>query len=363
MTVTTTVAFYEPESGRAVLMVEPAACLSSFRVKGQATASILVPRSDPKAADIARLLARCVPLVAVLRSDGNLPFVGFPVSPSFEDADTHGAFQLADHTLLLNQATTRIAAETRAASGYLIAGEMRAAAARSEPPLPVDLMLVGGGPPSSIATSAQTLAAFIREIERQTDYEAFFSYNVSPSNPYPPSIVTYLNWRSRQGEDRRNEDRWQGGKHLGRVKYTFDYTRGARAHTSVGGTGALPDRPAQSASVGGTAIGTPTVVPAGAVTPGIGGSRVDFVQAVTDPQILAARSRQYIGSPENAVVSWEFDIIESEVDMARVGVGDIRVIGSDSAFLGQAVEGVARIVGLQVSGDAGVHRAVAVEVA
>lgn len=358
--VVTTVHFYEPDSGAEILMIEPSACLSHFRIKGMGTASFLLPRSDPKVADVARLLARCVPLVAILRSDGNLPFVGYPVSPSFEDTDTHGAFQLADHTLMLNQGNARIAAEVKLASGYLIADELRAAALRAEPPLNIDLSLVGGGPPASIAMSGQNLDSFLREMERQTDYEAFLSYNVTPATPYPTSLKTFLNWRNRQGTDRRNEDRWEGGIHLSKVKYAYDYTKGLHAHTSVGGTGVLTDREAQTASVNGRSIGKPNVVAPGSLL-GIGGSKVEFNQMVTDPPILAMRSEQYIGSPENAVIRWEADVIESGVDMSRVECGDIRVLSSDTAYLGQPVTGVARMIGLELNADSGVHRAIFVE--
>lgn len=363
MAVKTTVHFYDPDTGGEVLMVEPAACLSHFRIKGMNTANFMLPRSDPKCAEVAKLLFRReVPLVAILRSDGNLPFLGFPVNPQFQDVDTHALFQLADHTVLLNQGITRITSEQKIESAYMIADELRAAQARGEPPMRFDISLVKDGPPVSLALSAQKLDSFLREMEKQTQWEGFFTTNVTPANPYPSPILAYLNWQPRQGDDRRAEDRWEQGRQLSSVKVSFDYTKGVNSHTSVGGTGDLTKRGSSINSVLGSAPGS-VINPAPGGQSGFRGARVDFIQQVTDVQVLSARNRQVILAPENAVTKWEASVVESLVDMSRFRVGDTRVFYTRDAVLGQSFEGVARIVGLEVNADSGVHRVIAAEVA
>lgn len=326
-----------------------------WRTRGVGTATFLVPRTDPNAAALAALLARCVPLVKITREDAVLPFVGFPMPMQFKGADTHGAFQLMDHTSRLALANTRIAAETKKPGGQFIVDEFTAAEQRGEPPLYLDLRLVAGGPNASFALSAQKCDALLREMESQADYDSFFSYQIDAG------VTTFLRWEQRQGIDHRGDDEWVEGDQLANVQYNIDNTKGLKAITTVGGTGSVPNRPSVTANSGGKSIGAttvPTIVP----SRGVGGGRVDFVQGVTDPTALAARAQQAIVAPQNAVISWEFDILESAIDMSKLNVGDTRYIASPTAFMGQPVEGLARIIGLELNPMTGVHHAVAVEV-
>ena len=328
----------------------------SQRIRGAGTASILVPVSDANAANVAKLLARCVPMVTLEREDGAWPFVGFPVSPRFKRSDTHGAINLADHTMLLNQAHARLRAESRKASDIFIAEELSDMAIRAEPSLYLDLRHVIGGPAASLAMSGQTGDSLLRELEKQTGYDAFFSYEISPAG-----VTTYLRWQPRQGKDRRGEDRWTDGEQLADVQYGFDYRKGKKSVTSVGGTGPVTDRNSATATSGARGIGA-SVARVATSKVGIGGSAVEFAPQTTSTEVLAERSKQILAAPSNAVAAWEFDIIESAVDPANVSAGDTRRISSQAACMGQPVSGIARITGIEFNGDLGVHRAVAVEV-
>ena len=356
--VTTTCVWREPNPPHAALFVtELGGAKWSQRIRGMATASILVPRSDANAANVAKLLARCVPMVTLERSDGAWPFVGFPVNPRFRASDTHGAIQLADHTMLLQQANTRLIAESRKASGTFILDELREMDTRADPRLGLDLRNVGSGPAASLAMSGQNGDSLLRELEKQTGYEAYFTYAISPAG-----VVTYLNWQPMQGKDRRAEDRWIDGEQLADAQYGFDYRKGKRSVTSVGGTGAVTARNSATANTsGGRAIGSSVEKVATARRAGIGGSSVEFAPQTTDAQVLAARSKQALLAPANSAVSWEFQIVESAVDPAQISGGDIRRISSDTAFMGQPVTGIARIIGLSFDLGEGVAHAVAVE--
>lgn len=328
------------------------------RVRGMGTASLLVPKSDANAAQVAKLLAKCVPMITLERSDGNLPFVGFPVDPRFKRSDTHGALQLADHTMLLTQASTRIVAETRQSSGRFIIQELTEAAQRAEPPLYLDLRQITDGPAASLALSGGTLEAMIRELEKQTGLEAFLTYQISPA-----AVVTSLQWRARQGKDRRTEDRWIDGEELADLQYNLNYRAGKRSVTSVGGSGSVPARPSATTTISAPkAIGATVSKVVARGRAGYGGAQVDFVPQVTDPQLLAARNVQVLGAPANAAVSWEFSVVESRVDMSKVNMGDIRRIASQDALMGQPVSGIARIISMELNSETGVHQMVAVAV-
>ena len=357
--VTTTCVWREPNPPHAALFVtDLGGAKWSQRIRGMGTASILVPRSDANAANVAKLLARCVPMVTLERSDGAWPFVGFPVNPRFRASDTHGAIQLADHTILLNQANTRLIAESRKASGTFILDELREMGTRADPRLGLDLRNVGSGPAASLAMSGQNGDSLLRELEKQTGYEAYFTYAISPAG-----VVTYLHWQPMQGEDRRKENRWIDGEQLADVQYGFDYRVGKRSITSVGGTGAVTARNSATANTSGSrAIGATVEKVATARRAGFGGSSVEFMPQTTDVQVLAARSKQVLLAPANSAISWEFQIVESAVDPAQISVGDIRRISSDTAFFGQAANGIARIIGFSFDLGAGVVGAVAVEV-
>lgn len=356
--VTTTVIWREPTPPHAAIYVtEPGAVTYQQRLRGAGSAALLVPRTDSNASGIAKLLARCVPMVTIERSDGLLPFVGFAIDPAGGESDTHMQLTLADHTLRLSQASTRLVAESRQASGTMLAAELRDMDVRAEPPLYLDLRYVSQGPSVSLALTGQNGDSFLRELERQTGYEAYFTYAISTRG-----VTTYLQWRQQQGQDRRAEDSWRGGDQLADVRYAIDNRLGLKAATSVGGTGAVSARASATANATGNRSLGATVTKVAAPARGIGGTRVDFLQTVTDATVLKERSKQALIDPRNSPVRWEFGLVESKVDMTRVGVGDIRVLGSETAFLGQPVEGVARIIAMELHPAEGVHRCVAVGV-
>ena len=356
--VTTTVIWREPTPPHAAIYVtEPGAVTYQQRIRGAGSAALLVPRTDPNASGIAKLLARCVPMVTIERSDGLLPFVGFAVDPSGAESDAHMQLTLADHTLRLSQASTRLVAESRQASGTMVIAELGDMDVRAEPPLYLDLRYVSQGPSASLALTGQNGDSFLRELERQTGYDAYFTYDISMRG-----VVTYLQWRQQQGQDRRAEDSWRGGDQLADVRYAIDNRLGLKAATSVGGTGAVSARTSATANATGNRSLGATVAKVATPARGIGGTRVDFIQTVTDAAVLQERSKRALIDPRNSPVRWEFGIVESRVDMTRVGVGDIRVLGSETAFLGQPVEGVARIIAMELHPAEGVLRCVAVEV-
>lgn len=326
----------------ALFQTELGASLVKFEVSGMGTASILVPRSDPNNAKMAALLARCVPMVTVERSDETLPFAGFPLTPTSRAKDPSGAIQLADATWRLSRAKASITEEIRTASGTIILEELAEMERSADPRLYLNTRYVGGGPPASLARSAQKGDSLLRELEKQTGYEAFLSHRVTPAG-----VVTFLRWEEMQGVDRRLE-RWDEGTHLADVGYAFDNTKGATSSTTVGGTGALTGRPSEKATA--------------SKGRGIGGSVVEFVQGVTDPEILSARSARVLTMPANASVKWDGELVESAIDMTRLSAGDIHTLHSETAYFGTAVQGVARLIGLELDGAAGVHRFVAVGV-
>ena len=288
----------------------------------------------------------------MVRGDGMLPFVGFVTQvPRMDDADPAAQITVKDHWVRLAAARTALSGTVSGASGLLIANAVKEAAGRARPPLFIDLAnMPQVSPAANYEYRANTVEQFIRAMEQQTGWEAFFRYDIDRTK-----VVTYLCWASKRGYDRRDRQILAQGVQLASFAYPLDFTVGAAAGVAVGGSGAFGSRKTSEST-------SPPQQQSQSFPAGGFQTQIDVSQQVSDQRVLSQRAAYLLATPENAVARISASLLEAETDMRSVEVGDIRTIRSTTGFMGAATEHVARIVAMEMRPDTGLHSLELVEI-
>lgn len=321
-----------------------------FQLGAGQTATFQLPRTDPAISWVRDELQRGeLPVVTIERSDGALPFVGFVTQvPRMDDGDPYATITVKDHWARLGAARTALSGSVSGASGLIIANAVKEAAGRATPPLFLDLALLPQvSPAASYDLRANKLDQFIRALEKQTGWEAFFVYDIDQRH-----VTTYLAWASQRGYDRRNGQVLLQGRQLASFSYPLDFEAGGSSGVAVGGTGAFDDRETVTATLN---------MPLGLQS--MGGTKIDISQQVSDKRVLQQRADYLLATPENAVARISAQLLEAETDMRNLSLGDVRTVRTTDGFLGAATEHVARIVAMEMHPGEGVHDVELTEVA
>lgn len=349
----TVVKFREPRPPHgALLTLLVPAVRYGFKLRRQQTASFLLSRSDPNLTDFRDLMLPEEPaMVTIERPDGYLPWVGFVSGFDASQADPHVTFLLADHAWRLSEARTRKSQMYATASGRIIKDILRDMEDRAEPALYLKYATVPDGPPANYEVRMNTGLDLLEALAKQADSEWGFAYNVTDRQ-----VETHLTWQSRQGIDRRDEEVWQEQKHFTKAAYSLRYANGIRSAVAVGGGAAsFGARPAVAVSKRGSAADVDKAYPRAVAGYGLGGTRLAFTQQVTDAAALRTQAQQMHEAPENAVEQISLTVLESAIDMARFGLGDIRTVRLATTALGDAIERTVRIIGIEMHPDTREH--------
>lgn len=296
-----------------------------------------------------------MPMVTIERPDKALPFVGFVTQiPRMDDADPYATITLKDHWSRLSAARTALSGSVSGSSGLLIANAVKEAAGRAKPPLFLDLALLPTvSPAANFDLRANKLDQFIRALEKQTGWEAFFTYDIDERH-----VTTYLAWASKRGFDRRNAQTLMQGRQLSAFGYPLDFEAGVSSGVAVGGTGTFSGR----TSVEVAAQPSSQVQGYGVLPKTTFRTDVAISQQVTDKRVLTSGANYLLTTPENSVASITASLLEAETDMRSIGVGDIRRVVTNDGFLGASTVHLARIVAMEMHPAEGVHDLQLVEV-
>ncbi len=347
----TYVEFCSPHQPHGPEIVEVVPALRyGFKVRGVQTASFLLSKQSP---NIAKFLTSLLPnepaMVRIRRSDGVLPWVGFVSGFDESHADPHATVHLADHAWRL--AASSYGARTmknqtyNTASGRIIRDLFRDMEQRAEPPLMLRYGQVIDGPPAQFEVRFNYGLDVLEALAKLCNWEWGWSYTVNDA-----FTETSLLWTERQGTDRRTEEVWQEEQHFTNAGYSLRYANGIKSSIVVGGSGVYASRPVASASKSGSSsgFGKQDVATAREVSGiGLGGTRIIGTQQTTDLNVLKSMANQLHDAPEWAVERFTFRLLESAIDMRRLALGDIRTIRR--TILGQEVERVVRIVGIDMN--------------
>lgn len=310
-------------------------------IRQQSSGSLRFSRGSPNIAKLADLLQQGrPPMVTLEYDDGFTPFVGFVTSGKFRTSDPEPPISFSDHWWKLGKEATRVASARITASHVLIGEVLGDLIDRASAPISINLSHLKAGPPTNQEQRAERGDSFVRSVADNVGYEAYFSYEITPGR-----VETYLEFSQSQGVGR--DDDWIEGQQLSDVELSYDFNRGATKANVYGGTGVFTGRPLSTVSY--------------AKFPGGGGTATEFPQRITDKNILLSRAQAALDAPENVVRRMTAQLVESKINRALLGVGDVRQIQANIAFLGVPINIKGRVVAIGFHPEDGVHDVVIVE--
>lgn len=340
----------------AVLEVLGASLKYSFKVRRTGTAAFGLSRKDSNVTNyLSSILTNEPAMVTFERPDGYMPWVGFVTQYDESEVDDSVLVQCADHSWRLTAphgARTQRNQAYKTASGRIIKDVFRLMEDRGEPAPLLKYDSVPDGPSANYEVRMDYGLDLLEAMAKQTNYEWGFAYAVTQQ-----SVEARLLWQGRLGTDRRNEEVWSEQRHFTNWRRTVQYANGIKATIAIGGSGDFGTRPAVTVNKSGSAGQDGTLgVSAYPKTPvsayGLGGTRMEFSEQVTDAIALRTIAAQMHEAPEYAVEQIGFSLLTSNVDMSRFALGDIHTIRLQSA-LGGAIERVVRVIGFEADAYGG----------
>ncbi len=211
--------------------------------------------------------------------------------------------------------------------------------------------------------------------------------------------ITTLRWTTQVGQDFAGTQTWEQGIHFTDVEYTQDADGFFASGMAIGGEGSFRDRPSVVVDVSGegdrsipevrgTPFGRRCGVPVRAgqqfgkregipvgqgqqfggrigrpVGQGVlldvdnptkSGTRTIIERQVGGQEALFAAANKLFNRPDQVAEQLSFSIIENQVDMEYVGLGNIVTVRLNNVDLGAGLSRTVRIVGLQVTPETGV---------
>ena len=323
------------------------------------TATFRVSRSDTNQSDAFALGA----YVTIERGDELFPFAGYITERVLDARSAEVQFVAQDlaGSLFAMGITPKHWSERDASSGQVIRDVFGDAMQRAEPPITIDLPSTEG-PKIAFTPRTETLLAFLRTMERFTDWEWGLRPNVTSE-----SVITSLLWQERLGRDYSSEFILESGVHVQGLKLTQHVEGFIQRGIAVGGSGTFAGRFAESVSVDGSgfqgaesqALGAPD--PPSPRSPAMSGTRVVVDSQVTNRPALAAAARRLHSPEEHVREQLDFELVESRVDLNLISLGSTyRLRYADLAF-DRDVERRFRIQALAFSTEGVINVVAAIE--
>lgn len=328
-----------------------------------ASASFAVARTDFNLPTY-RYLMSVGAMVTIERDDSVLPFVGFVTEYEAARGDPEVRFLAQDHAWLLSLAVTQLAGSYVGSADGLIRNVIAEMSGRGEPPLPFNLDGVISAPPKPHTHQLQNGLDFLNSVASFTGYEWGWAYEITPGD-----VVVSLVFRERLGVDRRQETILTENDQLEDVRYKQRAIAFSAAAIAVGGSGDLSTRTAAkvstaSISAGGVATmqaarrAPATVAPVSmpVPSPALQGTQLIFDRtAPADTPTLLTAAARLMDTPRNVGEQLSSSIVESEIDMSTIGLGNYHRVRLTDTDLAVAREFDVRMIGIKLNPLIGKH--------
>ncbi len=356
------------------------------------TATFQLPRSMPSLTDFRQYMGIGA-MVTLERDDGLLPWVGMVTKISANSAASMIQYTLHDHAGALFT-RSRTPSQWRPYTGNAadILGRLfRNVNDRARPPLLVGFTAEPGGPTIIYEPRAETFLDVLNTMVDFTGYEWILDH-VIDGEP-----VTTLRWTTQVGRDFSGTQTWEQGIHFTDVEYTQDADGFFASGIAVGGEGDFRDRPSVVVDVSGegersipdvrgTPFGRRFGVPVGTgqfgrregipvgttqfggrigrpVGQGVvldvdnptkSGTRTIIERQVSGQEALFAAANKLFNRPDQVAEQLSFSLVESQVDMEYVALGNIVTVRLNNVDLGAGLSRTVRVIGLQIAPETGV---------
>lgn len=329
------------------------------------TASFSIPRSDPSLTSYGSYMGLGA-FVTIQRTDGLLSWAGWVDNVKTSDTSGQVVYRCGDHAkMLFNRSRVPPSVGLiRGPISSLMPIVYRATNDLSRPPLMSELAIVGRGTTIDYTARQETFLAALKTLTKAAGLEWTLMWKMTEE------IVTRLVIDARIGRDVRGNVKWEQGLHFNNASYTQDAEGFAVSAVVVGGTGSFNSRPTGQADrtigpipdrgKGGDTVLVPQTRRAGPVgptavfgSPALETTRIDIEPGITNETALADAAQALFRAPDFVAEQLSFSLVESEVDLDYVQVGNIVSIRLSDMALGAGLERDVRILGLQPKADIG----------
>ncbi|KKN55922.1 hypothetical protein LCGC14_0577650 [marine sediment metagenome] len=353
--VTTVVRFRNPFPPHSILAEVRSTNLAyGFKLMEPATGSFQVARSEPS---LDPGIMRIGAMVSIERSDRVLPFVGFVNRRVVRAGAPKINFVCTDHAgaLFERARLPKDWSELSTSSGDILTQIFGDIERRAEPPLLVQLEQKGG-PVVTYQPQAESFLEFLGTLADFSGWEWLLRHD-----PIGTQLHTSLVWKGKQGLDRRTEVIFEQTQDFKEVTLTEDAEGFLGTAVVIGGSGSVADRDAVQVSTSGRTEGSISgrqlsggPVRPSSLSPILEGTTVIWTRQVSNQEALFAGAKKLYDLPVETREQLSPKLIESEIDMAKLGVGDIITVRLSDIDMGSSLIRVCRVLGLQLNPEAGI---------